>query len=152
MKELRNNGLGLAAISYDSPAQIRYPKICVALRRTQPPECLAIGRFSTDYASDYVWPVLGDYRGCIRRSPECQHGRHGVPQHLFAGPTGPGQIAFLRRVLSRTEYKRQSLFLLNPGNGPAPVAGTKIFERASGRAAFRARTEGTFSPESPSTA
>ena len=58
--------------------------------------------------------------------PECQHGRHGVSRHLFAGPTGPGQTAFLRRVLSRTEYKRQSLLLLNPGNGPAPVAGTKI--------------------------
>jgi hypothetical protein len=97
-----------------SSGQIRYPKICFALASD-----------STSRVPGY-WPVLGDYRGCIRRSPECQHGRHGVSRHLFAGPTGPGQTAFLRRVLSRTEYKRQSLLLLNPGNGPAPVAGTKI--------------------------
>ena len=97
-----------------SSGQIRYPKICFALASD-----------STSRVTGY-WPGLGDYRGCIRRSPECQHSRHGVSRHLFAGPTGPGQIAFLRRVLSRTEYKRQSLLLLNPGNGPAPVAGTKI--------------------------
>jgi hypothetical protein len=33
---------------------------------------------------------------------------------------------FLEEFYRETEYKRQSLLLLNPGNGPAPVAGTKI--------------------------
>ena len=64
------------------------------------------------------------YRGCIRRSPECQ--QVAFPATSLLDRQGRVRSRFLEEFYRETEYKRQSLLLLNPGNGPAPVAGTKI--------------------------
>src|SRR6516225_4737645 len=64
----------LPAVSFPRSRRCSHRRRVSPLRRTQRPECLAIGRFS----SDYVWPVLGDYRGNSEKANTVGAAAHDV--------------------------------------------------------------------------
>ncbi len=126
----------MAAISYDAPAileafsrqrAITFPLLSDAgsatikrLRHSQYGCRPGLGTQPRRSSGRIRYPKI-----CVRRAPECQHGRHCSPTPFcWTDRAGSDRVSSKSFIANRIQAPIS--LLLNPANGPAPVAGTKI--------------------------